>query len=46
MANANRDPRSDAEKAIADLKRNAEMDNVADRKPARASAFGHVRHLG
>jgi hypothetical protein len=26
MANSNRDPRSEAEKAIADLKRNAEMD--------------------
>ena len=45
MANSTRDPRSEAEKAIADLKRNAEMDMSADRKPARASALGHARHL-
>ncbi len=33
MANANRDPRSDAEKAIADLKRNAEMDMSLTESP-------------
>jgi hypothetical protein len=35
MASPYRDPRSEAEKARADLKRNAEMD-IVDRKPARA----------
>ena len=33
MANSNRDPRSDAEKAIADLKRNAEMDMSLTESP-------------
>jgi len=33
MANSTRDPRSEAEKAIADLKRNAEMDMSLTESP-------------
>src|SRR5215203_1485995 len=45
MANSNRDPRSDAEKAIADLKRNAEMDislteSPLERQPSVTSDIG------
>ena len=42
MANSTRDPRSEAEKAIADLKRNAEMDMSLDPK-ARSSVSPRSR---
>ena len=37
MANSTRDPRSEAEKAIADLKRNAEMDMSLTESPLERS---------